>query len=108
MDDADSSPDVPLAPLVADLYRQASPPLRLRLLNTLLRHLGPLALVTVAAGAFATLLPDDRWTDEVEATQEDTRRLLPGQVQALADYVGQKSPEALSQAVAMAEVGAPR
>jgi hypothetical protein len=84
-----------LAPLVAELYRLAPPPARVRLLNQLLRHVGPLALVAVAAGAFATLLPDDRWR-EAEATLDDVRRVGPAQVLALAAYVEQKAPEALT------------
>ncbi len=84
-----------LAPLVAELYRLAPPPARVRLLNQLLRHVGPLALVSIAAGAFAALLPDDRWR-EAEATLDDARRVGPAQVLALADYVEQKAPEALT------------
>jgi hypothetical protein len=83
-----------LAPLVADLYRQASPPQRVRLLNLMLRQLGPLALVTVAAGAFSGLLPGIRWR-EAEVTLEDARRVSAAQVLALAAYVEQKAPEIL-------------
>lgn len=83
-----------LAPLVADLYRQASPPQRVRLLNLMLRQLGPLALVTVAAGAFAGLLPGERWR-EAEVSLDDTRRVSAAQVMALAAYVEQKAPEVL-------------
>jgi len=79
------------------MYEQASPLQRLRLLNALLRPLGPMALVTVAAGAFAGLLPDDRWR-EAEASLEDTKRVSVTQVLALADYVAQKSPETLALA----------
>lgn len=83
-----------LAPLVADLYRQASPPQRMRLINLLLRPVGPLALVTVAAGAFAGLLPGERWR-EPEVSLDDTRRVSVAQVMALAAYVEQKAPEVL-------------
>lgn len=83
-----------LAPLVADLYRQASPPQRVRLLNVLLRHVGPLALVSIAAGAFAGLLPGERWR-VAQVTLEDARRVGAAQVMALAAYVEQKAPEAL-------------
>lgn len=82
---------------VAALYAQASPPERVTLLNRLLRPLGPLALVTVAAGAFAGLLPsgpDARWR-EAEVSLDDTRRLGTAQVLALADYVAQKDPGVL-------------
>ncbi|GAB4042474.1 MAG: hypothetical protein Fur0014_14720 [Rubrivivax sp.] len=84
-----------LAPLVAERYRLAPPPARVRLLNQLLRHVGPLALVAIAAGAFSSLLPDDRWR-EAEATLDDVRRVGPAQVLALAAYLEQKAPEVLT------------
>ena len=87
--------DLPLR--VAALYAQASGPERVTLLNRLLRPLGPLALVTVAAGAFGGLLPsgpDARWR-EAEVSLDDTRRVGTAQVLALADYVAQKAPDVL-------------
>jgi hypothetical protein len=89
-----------LAPLVADLFAEASPPLRVRLLNGLLRPVGPLALVAIAAGAFASLLPAARW-HSVSATLDDALRLSAGQVLELARYVEQKSPESLLQLPAL-------
>jgi hypothetical protein len=86
-----------LARSVAALYQRAPAAQRLRLLNALLRPVGPLALVTVAAGAFGGLLPagpEARWRPAV-ATIEDTWRVGPEQVGALADYVAQKAPELL-------------
>jgi hypothetical protein len=83
-----------LAPLVADLYRQASAPQRMRLLNLMLQQVGPLALVTVAAGAFAGLLPGQRWR-AAEVSLDDARRVSAAQVLALAAYVEQKAPEVL-------------
>ena len=95
-----------LPPRVAALYAQSSGPERVTLLNRLLRPLGPLALVTVAAGAFGGLLPsgpDARWR-EAEVSLDDTRRLGTAQVLALADYVAQKDPGVL---VALTIDGAP-
>lgn len=83
-----------LAPRVAELYELASPPERVTLLNRLLRPVGPLALVTIAAGAFATLLPGARWR-EAEVSMDDTRRVGSAQVLALAIYVEQKAPDVL-------------
>jgi hypothetical protein len=83
-----------LAPLVADLFAKAAPPQRARLLNGLLRPVGPLALVAIAAGAFASLLPTTRW-QVATASLDDAMRLTAGQVLELARYVEQKSPEAL-------------
>jgi hypothetical protein len=96
-----------LAPLVAAMYDQANPQQRLRLLNALLRPLGPMALVTVAAGAFAGLLPDDRWR-EAEASLEDTKRVSVTQVLALADYVAQKSPQTLDLATLTVRIASPQ
>ena len=82
-----------LAPLVADLFAKAAPPQRARLLNGLLLPVGPLALVAIAAGAFASLLPTTRW-QVATVSLDDAMRLTSGQVLELARYVEQKSPEA--------------
>jgi hypothetical protein len=42
--------------LVSEVYRAAPPPLRARLLECLLRPVGPLALVAIASGAFGAFL----------------------------------------------------
>jgi hypothetical protein len=81
---------------VADLFARAAPPQRVRLLNGLLRPVGPLALVAIAAGAFANLLPTSRW-HIASASLDDAMRLTAGQVLELARYVEQKSPEAFMQ-----------
>lgn len=83
-----------LAPLVAGLYAEAPPLQRVSLLNRLLRPVGPLALVAIAAGAFANLLPGDHWRN-ASATLDDAMRLSASQVLELARYVEQKSPESL-------------
>lgn len=86
--------DVPT--LVAALYEEAPTPLRERLLNHLLRPLGPLALAAVAAGAFARWLPSGRWS-LVQARFDDVFfGIGPDQVFDLAAYVEQKAPELLS------------
>lgn len=85
-----------LAPLVADLFAKAAPSQRVRLLNGLLRPVGPLALVAVAAGAFANLLPTTRW-HVATVSLDDAMRLTAGQVLELARYVEQKRPEAFMQ-----------
>lgn len=85
-----------LAPLIADLYAEVPPPLRVRLLRGLLRPVGPLALVAIAAGAFARLLPDARWNG-ARVELEDAARIAPEHVLELARYVEQKSPELLVQ-----------
>jgi hypothetical protein len=80
--------------LVAALYDEAPPPLRQRLLNHLLRPLGPLALVAVAAGGFARLLPPGRWSS-AQVQLDDVWTIQPEQVLDLARYVEQKAPEML-------------
>jgi len=85
-----------LAPLVADLYAKVAPRQRVRLLNGLLRPVGPLALVAIGAGAFASLLPATRW-HVANASLDDAMRVSAAQVLELARYVEQKSPEALLQ-----------
>ena len=85
-----------LASLVADVFAEAPPPQRVHLLNGLLRPVGPLALVAIAAGAFANLLPTTRW-HAAQASLEDAMRVSAGQVLELARYVEQKSPESLAQ-----------
>jgi hypothetical protein len=94
MQHADAAPE--LAPLVARFYAEAPLSLRVRLLNGLLRPVGPLALVTLAAGAFGPLLGTTRWRGAV-ADMGDALRLDGPQVLELARYVEQKSPEWLWQ-----------
>jgi hypothetical protein len=94
MQHADAAPE--LAPLVARFYDEAPLSLRVRLLNGLLRPVGPLALVTLAAGAFGPLLPTTRWHGAV-ADLGDALRLDASQVLELARYVEQKAPELLWQ-----------
>lgn len=90
MDAATPAPEI--APLVARFYEEAPLSLRVRLLNGLLKPVGPLALVTLAAGAFGPLLPRTRWRGAV-ADLGDALRLDGGQVLELARYVEQKAPE---------------
>lgn len=87
---------VSIARLIARLYAQAAPTARWQLLVQLLRPLGPLALVGIAAGAFARLLPASRWQG-AQLTPDDARHFSTQQVFELARYVEQKSPELLLQ-----------
>lgn len=93
-----------LAPLVARFYADAPLSLRVRLLNGLLRPVGPLALVALAAGAFGRLLPHEagaRWQGAA-ADLGDALRIDAAQVLELARYVEQKCPDWLQQLPAMA------
>lgn len=84
--------------LVAEVYRNATAPLRRRLLECLLRPVGPLGLVTVAAGAFGLFLQRGGYR-EVAIAAEDTARISPEQMLELARYVEQASPESFMQIV---------
>jgi hypothetical protein len=85
-----------MAERVSELYDEAPAPARTRLLEYLLRPVGPLALVTIAAGAFAHLL--HRLTREaMPVSLEDAARITAGQVLELARYVEQCSPDALAR-----------
>jgi hypothetical protein len=85
-----------LPSLIAEFYDQAPSAVRLRLLDGLLKPVGPLALVAIAAGAFASLLPTTRWGG-VRATLDDAMRISAAHVLELARYVEQKSPDVLWQ-----------
>lgn len=85
-----------VAPLVAAFYADAPHSLRVRLLDQLLRPVGPLALGAVAAGAFARLLPPGHWTG-AQVHLEDAMRISAAQVFELARYLEQKCPEWLLQ-----------
>jgi hypothetical protein len=97
-DDATENPlpGAGLPPLIADFYDEAPPSLKVRLLDNLLRPVGPLALVAIAAGAFGKLLPTVRW-QAVTVTLDDVARISGSQVLELARYVEQKSPDVLLQ-----------
>ncbi|MFO1327240.1 MAG: hypothetical protein U1F56_07765 [Rubrivivax sp.] len=84
------------ARLIATLYQRANPAERVRLLAHLLRPVGPLALAAIAAGAFARLLPRERWTG-AQLSLEDTQRFDAWQIAELVRYVQQKNPEWLLQ-----------
>lgn len=85
-----------IAGLLALLYRQSPPALRVDMLSQLLRPVGPLALVAIAAGAFGRLLPPTRWQG-VQVNVDDTQHFSAQQVYELVRYVEQKSPELLAQ-----------
>jgi hypothetical protein len=84
------------ARLAARLYAGASVVQRSRIVATLVRPLGPLALVAVASGAFAGLL------DRINALGaslpiDELGHFTREQVYELARFVEQVSPEALQQ-----------
>jgi hypothetical protein len=82
--------------LVSEVYREAPPPLRARLLECLLKPVRPLPLVAVAAGAFGTFLHRESWS-RVSVSVEDAVRFSAEQVFELARYVEHFQPETFRQ-----------
>jgi len=77
-------------------YEAAPASLRIRILEGLLRPVGPLAIVTIAAGAFAHMLYRLR-VHGVPVTVDDAARITPASVAELARYVAQASPATLQR-----------
>jgi hypothetical protein len=88
----DSPQNIP--DLLAELYSEAPETLRPKLLEFLLRPVGPLAIVTIASGAFAHLLYRLR-LNGVSISLDDAARITSDHVLQLARYVEQCSPPAL-------------
>jgi hypothetical protein len=80
--------------LVSAVYDEAPALLRARFLECLVRPLGPLALVAVAAGAFGHLFYRLR-RDAAPISANEVNRITPEQVLELTRYVEQCSPDAL-------------
>ncbi len=83
------------ARLASRLYAGASAMQRSRIVATLLRPLGPLALVAVASGAFAGLL--DRVNAMSATSIDELGHFTRDQVFELARFVEQVNPDALQQ-----------
>jgi len=88
----ESTHDIP--ELISAVYETAAAPLRTKLLECLLRPVGPLALVAIAAGTFGHLLYRLR-RDAMPISLDDVARITPGHVLELSRYVEQCSPHVL-------------
>jgi len=82
--------------LIADVYAAAAGPLRARLLECLLRPVGPLALAGLAAGAFGAFLHRGALRRQA-VSLEDAARISAQQVLDLAGFVAQIGPESFQQ-----------
>jgi hypothetical protein len=82
--------------LVSQVYHQAPAFLRAKLLECLLRPVGPLALVAIATGAFARFLYRLHG-NAMPIRIEDAARVTSEHVLELARYVEQCSPDTLRQ-----------
>jgi hypothetical protein len=87
--------------LLARLYGSANHVLRSRLVVCLVRPLGPLALASVAAGAFTALLSRSG-AGGLSIAIDDAARFSQEQVAELARFVEQVQPDALLQAARLA------
>jgi len=87
--------------LLARLYGSANHVLRSRLVVCLVRPLGPLALASVAAGAFTALLSRSG-AGGLSIAIDDAARFSQEQVAELARFVEQVQPDALVQAARLA------
>jgi len=90
----DVARSVPVARLVCRLYGAATPALRARLVACLVRPLGTLGTVGVAAGAFGVLLYRGG-SGGARAAMGDLARFSNDQIAELARFVEQVSPDAL-------------
>ena len=87
--------------LLARLYGSANQALRTRLVACLVRPLGPLALASVAAGAFTALLSRSG-AGGLSLAIDDAARYSQDQVAELARFVEQVQPDALLEAARVA------
>jgi hypothetical protein len=89
--------------LIAEIYAAAAQPLRARLLECLLRPVGPLALAGLAAGAFGAFLHRGG-SRRLAVSLDDAARISAHQVLDLAGFVAQIGPESFQQvAVVLAD-----
>ena len=89
------------ARLLARLYGSADHVVRTRLVACLVRPLGPLALASVAAGAFAALLSRSA-AGGLRIAIDDAARFSQDQVAELARFVEQVQPDAILEAARLA------
>lgn len=89
--------------LIAEVYAAATGPLRARLLECLLRPVGPLALAGLAAGAFGAFLHRGG-SRRLAVSLDDAARISAHEVLDLAGFVAQIGPESFQQvAVVLAD-----
>jgi len=101
-DRPEDSPQV--AERVADALFRASFAFRARMLATLLRSVGSLALAVIANGAFARYVV--RATSEITVSIEDAARASWDQIYELVRYVQQSHPRRLRQVLDELALGA--
>lgn len=91
----DLTADTPISQLVAEVYESASPALRSRVLEQLLRPLGLLSLVAVANGIFADICFHSGWPD-MHIQIKDAQKVQTSDVAALVERVQQVSGDSIN------------
>ena len=86
----------PVPALVAQVYAEAPPALRTRLIETLLRPLSLLSLVAVANGVFAKLALGQGWP-RFKLSTDEAHRIDANDVIALVNHVQQVSATAVDE-----------
>jgi energy-converting hydrogenase Eha subunit G len=95
-----SPADAALPALVSEVYRTAPASLRVKLLECLLRPVGPLALAVIASGAFGAFLQRRTWAG-ASLSIDDVSGISAEQFSELAGYLEQASPEVFLQMPAL-------
>jgi hypothetical protein len=85
-----------LPALVSDIYRAAPAPLRAKLLECLLKPVGPLALAVIASGAFGAFLQRRTWAG-ASLSADDIGAISAEQFSELARYLEQACPDVFLQ-----------
>jgi glycerol-3-phosphate dehydrogenase len=86
--------------IVVQAYEAANARMRVRVLNRMLRAVGPLALAVVAGGAFARYVTQARWS-ALTVSLSDATAVSSAQVYEIASYVQQSNPEVIRQIAAV-------
>lgn len=92
--------DTELPALAREVYRAAPAPLRAKLLECLLKPVGPLALAVIASGAFGAFLQRRTWAG-ASLSADDIGAISAEQVSELARYLEQASPDVFLQMPAL-------
>ena len=94
--DREQIPEEAMPAIVTQAYEAASAGVRMRVLNRMLRAVGPLALAVVAGGTFARYVSQARWS-ALTVSFGDAARVTSAQVYELVAYVQQSNPDVLRQ-----------
>lgn len=94
--EAAAIPEEEMPAIVTQAYAAAGAGVRVRVLNRMLRAVGPLALTVVAGGMFARYVSQARWS-ALTVSLGDAARVTSSQVYELVAYVQQSNPDVVRQ-----------